>query len=158
MASQELGDASLRTDQYGNLIGAGEDTAFAILQFVFQLYHKDNNEFPIPGIYRQLSIMKLLDSKITNEIKFSKEFQRHAVDLVIVTPRKNIIAVYVNGCDHNGSIKSSRDALRHHYLQESKVATVILRKNECQELFKEKLNYESTLQVCNGLKTAEVKP
>lgn len=148
----------MRTDQYGQLIGAGEDTAYNIIQFAFGLESRLTREFPKPGIYRQMSIMKLLKNRIKKEIHFSDEFKKHTVDIVICTDKKQIIAIYVNGYDHNGYLKSSRDSTKYDYLAMSKVITVILRKSECPELFREHRNYISILEVCNAFAVSkEVK-
>ena len=140
----------MRTDQQGQLIGAGEDTAYNIIKFAFNLESRLIREFPKPGIYRQMSIMKMLKDRIKKEIHFSDEFKKHTVDIVICTDKKQIIAVYVNGYDHNGSLKSSRDSTKYDYLAMSKITTIILRKSECPQLFKENHNYISILEVCNA--------
>jgi len=138
------------------IIGAGEDTAYSILGFAFSLPPRKNAEFPEFGIYRQLNIMNLISKKISKEINLSEEFKKHNIDIVISTG-KQIIAVYINGNDHNGILKSKRDSLKYDYLQQSNVNVVILRKSECKELFCERKNYLSILEVCNGLSTSKIK-
>ena len=147
----------MRTDENNQLIGAGEDTAYSILGFIFKLPGRKNSEFPEQGIYRQFPVMRLLKKKIIDEIGFSEEFKKHSVDIVVSTG-KQIIAIYVNGKDHNGILKSFRDSVKYDYLEMSGVKKVILRKSECKEMFKDLHNYKSILQICNGLETSGVNP
>ena len=84
--------------------------------------------------------------------------RKSSVDFVVVTNKKQILAVYVNGKDHNGTIKSKRDSVRYSLLQKSMILVVVIPSYECKNIFLEKLNYLSFLEVCNMLNLAGVKP
>lgn len=137
-------------------IGKGEATTKTILQTVLNLQEREIAEFPTPGIYSQISFPSLLNSDCKNNL--DDIHKKSSFDFVIVTNRKQILTVYVNGKDHNGTLKSKRDSVRYSLLQKSKILVVIIPSYECKNIFSEKLNYLSFLEICSMLKVAGVKP
>ena len=137
-------------------IGKGENTTKTILQTVLNLQDREIQEFPTPGIYSQISFPSLLNSDSIENL--DEIHRKSSVDLLVVTNKKQILAVYVNGQDHNGEIKSQRDSIRYSLLQQSKIIVVKIPNYECVNVFLEKTNYLSFLEVCSMLYSAGVKP
>lgn len=141
---------------HNTFIGKGEATTKTILQTVLNLQEREITEFPSPGIYSQISFPSLLNNNCKQNL--DEIHRRSSVDFMVITNKKQILAVYVNGKDHNGIIKSKRDSIRYSLLQQSKVLVVIIPNYECRNVFSEKLNYLSFLEVCSMLRIAGVKP
>ena len=140
---------------HNTFIGKGESTTKTILQTVLNLQEREVTEFPTPGIYSQISFPSLLNDSCRQNL--DDIHRKSSVDFVLVTNRKQILAVYVNGKDHNGTIKSKRDSVRYSLLEQSKIIVVVIPSYECKNIFSEKLNYLSFLEVCSMLNIAGVK-
>lgn len=140
---------------HNTFIGKGESTTRTILQTVLNLSYRETSEFLTPGIYSQISLPSLLNSNYQQNL--DEIHKKSSVDFVVVTNRKQILAVYVNGIDHNGSLKSQRDSVRYSMLGKSGITVVVIPIYECQNIFQEKINYLSFLEICNILRIAGVK-
>jgi|APSaa5957512535_1039671.scaffolds.fasta_scaffold00674_11 hypothetical protein len=140
---------------HNTFIGKGEATTKTILQTVLNLQDREVQEFPTPGIYSQISFPSLLNNNCKENL--GEIHRKSSVDFVVVTNKKQILAVYVNGKDHNGTIKSKRDSIRYSLLQKSKIIVVVIPSYECKNIFLEKLNYLSFLEICSMLQLAGVK-
>jgi len=140
---------------HNTFIGKGEHSTKTILQTVLNLQDRETSEFPTPGIYSQISLPSLLNSDYIQNL--DEIHKKSSVDFVIVTNRKQILAVYVNGADHNGFLKSQRDSVRYSMLGKSGITVVVIPIYECKNIFQEKINYLSFLEICNMLYMAEVK-
>ena len=141
---------------HNTFIGKGEATTKTILQTILNLQDRKIQEFPTPGIYSQISFPSLLNNNCKENL--GEIHKKSSVDLLVVTNKKQILAVYVNGQDHNGEIKSQRDSIRYSLLQQSKITVVKIPNYECVNVFLEKTNYLSFLEVCSMLYSAGVKP
>ena len=137
----------MRKDANGNIIGAGEDTAVELLEEIFNALNTNYE------IKRQFPLQYIL----TNEFKESlnDSYLKHKIDIVIVREPKNI-AVRVQGKDHEGVLKSSRDVVQKKILEWHEFIVVDLNWYDCPILFKEEKSKESMTEVRNALSEAGV--
>jgi len=140
---------------HNTFIGKGESTTKTILQIVLNVQERKIIEFPSPGVYSQISLPSLLNDDCNQNL--DEIHKKSSVDFVVITNRKQILAVYVNGEDHNGEIKSKRDSIRYSMLEKSNIIIVKIPNYECKNIFSEKLNYLSFLEICHMLNLAGVK-
>ena len=135
----------VRRDQYGNIIGAGEDTAISILHDIY-INAKIIPQYPLVRI-------------LTDEYKdsLSESYLKHKIDIMIFTPTRRI-AVRVQGKDHAGVLKSARDTVQKKLLEWHNCIVVDLLWVECPTLFAEKKDKNSYVEVTNSLKSAGLYP
>lgn len=147
-----------------NFIGVGEHTVFSILKSLTQLKPRETKEFPKTGIYKQVPLKKLIHRHDFNML--SQEHQKGSVDIVLVNDNK-AIAIRVQGKGHGqGEKHHGRYSLKNpHKVRHDKVQADLIKKynflvdiniNECPDIFKERLNENSRLQLINSFKTANV--
>ena len=121
----------------GDIIGAGEKTALAILQDLFKNC----------VIKTQYPLIKILTEEYKDSL--SESYLKHKIDIVLFTPTR-MIAVRVQGKTHNGVIKSARDTVQKKILEWHNCIVVDLDWEECPYLFKEEKNENSYLEVVNA--------
>ena len=143
---------------FGNLIGAAEDPAFEILREMTGLSERPHTHFPKVGIYRQLPVSYVYDNE---QMKYLADFHKtSSVDIFLVTaideynPRLCKIAVRVEG--KKGDLKMQRQGVQKGLLEKwCQVVDVHLR--NCPELFKDRINEKSRLELINSFKEAGVE-
>ena len=144
-------------DEFGNLIGRGEETALQILKRIF----------PEGQFFTQVKLKNIL-----NELKFpkptlSERQEKESIDIYMIKIKKNKrrnFAIRVqNGINqkrkirgHTGEGLHQADENQRALLEDANVIVVDLNEYECPELFKEKINPKSFWEVCNAL--VQVKP
>lgn len=129
-------------------IGAGENTAFKILQELFPKY----------TIFRQYPLRKLIPR---NQLKYlSKRQRKEILDIVLIDsmlPRKSVIVVRVQDKHHKGDITAQHDGIQKDLLKSFKYEVVDLLWNEALELFSERYNEKSITEVKQALATCKIK-
>lgn len=128
-------------------IGKGEKTAIEILRRVTNLpVHDGFSWWPAPGIYVQVPIQMITKKKYYGMLR--EEFQKHTVDIVVITLKGKIIAFPIDGRGHQGDVKAPRDTLIREAIEDSGNFVVRIPIWACREVFKEKVNYISFYQIC----------
>ena len=148
----------MRVDMFGNLIGAGEDPVFEILQDMTGLNERPHPHFPKVGIYRQLPVSYVYDNE---QMKYLAEFhKKSSVDIFLVTaeddynPRLCKIAVRVEG--KKGDLKMQRQGVQKWLL--SKWCQIVdIHARNSPELFKDRVNEISRQELIDSFKEARVE-
>jgi signal peptidase I len=137
----------VRKDSNGNIIGAGEDTAVAILEELYILRKSIE-------VIRQKPLLDLL----TDEFKDSlgDPYLKHKIDIMVIRDPEKPIVVRVQGKDHEGVLKSARDTVQKKILEWHNCIVVDLNWYDCPNLFKEELNDNSREEVKNALLSSGV--
>jgi len=140
-----------------NFIGRGEKSAEKILQFCF----------PKSLIVTQVPIKLVWDKLAPADYPgLSQEQMDSSIDIMVfgnVAWKKPMIAFRVqNGINqkgkirgHAGDTKHPRDEAQKHFLEDCGVIVADAKEWECKQLFKERVNYLSVLEVCTALWNAE---
>ena len=136
----------MRKDSNGNIIGAGEDTAVAILEELNAL--NTNVE-----IIRQQPLVGLLKDEFKDSL--AESYLKHKIDIMLVGLDKPVV-VRVQGKDHEGILKSARDTVQKKILEWHNCIVVDLNWYDCPNLFKEKLNDGSIQEVKNALSSSGI--
>ena len=136
----------MRKDSNGNIIGAGEDTAVAILEELNAL--NTNVE-----IIRQHPLAALLTDEFKDSL--AESYLKHKIDIMIIGLDKPVV-VRVQGKDHEGVLKSARDTVQKKILEWHNCIVVDLNWYDCPNLFKEKLNDGSIQEVNNALSSSDI--
>ena len=136
----------MRKDSNGNIIGAGEDTAVAILEELNAL--NTNVE-----IIRQQPLVGLLTEEFKDSL--AESYLKHKIDIMIIGLDKPVV-VRVQGKDHEGVLKSARDTVQKKILEWHNCIVIDLNWYDCPNLFKEKLNDGSREEVNNALSSSGV--
>ena len=136
----------MRKDSNGNIIGAGEDTAVAILEELNAL--NTNVE-----IIRQQPLIGLLKDEFKDSLADS--YLKHKIDIMIIGLDKPVV-VRVQGKDHEGVLKSARDTVQKKILEWHNCIVVDLNWYDCPNLFKEELNDGSREEVKNALSSLDI--
>ena len=136
----------MRRDTNGNIIGAGEDTAAAILE---ELYALNTNV----EIKRQQLLTNLLTEEFKNSL--AESYLKHKIDIMIIGLDKPVV-IRVQVKDHEGILKSARDTVQKKILEWHNCIVVDLNWYDCPILFKEELNDGSRDEVKNALSSSGV--
>ena len=136
----------MRKDSNGNIIGAGEDTAVAILEELNALNSKVE-------IIRQQPLVGLLTEEFKDSL--AESYLKHKIDIMIIGLDKPVV-VRVQGKDHEGVLKSARDTVQKKILEWHNCIVVDLNWYDCPNLFKEELNDGSREEVNNALSSSGV--
>ena len=136
----------MRKDSNGNIIGAGEDTAVAILEELNAL--NTNVE-----IVRQQPLVGLLTEEFKDSL--AESYLKHKIDIMIIGLDKPVV-VRVQGKDHEGVLKSARDTVQKKILEWHNCIVVDLNWYDCPNLFKEKLNDGSREEVKSVLSSSGI--
>ena len=136
----------MRKDSNGNIIGAGEDTAVAILEELNAL--NTNVE-----IIRQHPLAALLTDEFKDSL--AESYLKHKIDIMIIGLDKPVV-VRVQGKDHEGVLKSARDTVQKKILEWHNCIVVDLNWYDCPNLFKEKLNDGSREEVKSVLSSSGI--
>ena len=136
----------MRRDTNGNIIGAGEDTAVAILEELNAL--NKNVE-----IIRQQPLVGLLTEEFKESLADS--YLKHKIDIMIIGLDKPVV-VRVQGKDHEGVLKSARDTVQKKILEWHNCIVVDLNWYDCPNLFKEELNDGSREEVKSVLSSSGI--
>jgi len=126
----------------GDIIGAGEKTALAILQDLFKGC----------TIKPQYPLIKLLTEEYKDSL--AESYLKHKVDIMIFRPTNKTVAVRVQGKTHKGVLKSARDTVQKKILEWHNCIVVDLGWEECPYLFNEEKSENSYLEVLNALNQA----
>jgi len=134
-------------DENNNWIGRGERTAQKILEFVFHSCYVDT-QVPmsrLQGLYDPQRKDKLSDENL-----------KRTIDLFVVSHdrRKKVnIAVRVQDTKgHKGDISGNNDSVQRAYLETWGIKVIDLHERECPNLFKERLDWKSVLEVLEAFK------
>ena len=136
----------MRKDSNGNIIGAGEDTAVAILEELNALNSKVE-------IIRQQPLVGLLTEEFKDSL--AESYLKHKIDIMIIGLDKPVV-VRVQGKDHEGILKSARDTVQKKILEWHNCIVVDLNWYDCPNLFKEELNDGSREEVKNALSSSGI--
>ena len=136
----------MRKDSNGNIIGAGEDTAVAILEELNAL--NTNVE-----IIRQQPLVGLLTEELKDSL--AESYLKHKIDIMIIGLDKPVV-VRVQGKDHEGVLKSARDTVQKKILEWHNCIVIDLNWYDCPNLFKEKLNDGSREEVKSALSSSGI--
>ena len=136
----------MRKDSNGDIIGAGEDTAAAILE---ELYALNTNV----EIKRQQLLTNLLTEEFKNSL--AESYLKHKIDIMIIGLDKPMV-IRVQGRDHEGVLKSARDTVQKKILEWHNCIVIDLNWYDCPILFKEELNDGSRDEVKNALLSSGV--
>jgi hypothetical protein len=136
----------VRKDTNGNIIGAGEDTAVAVLE---ELYALNTNV----EIIRQQPLTNLLTEEFKDSL--AESYLKHKIDIMIIGLDKPVV-IRVQGKDHEGILKSARDTVQKKILEWHNCIVVDLNWYDCPILFNEKLNDGSRDEVKNALSSSGV--
>lgn len=140
----------------GNFIGVGEDATHQILKKLTNLPERTRREFPRNGIYRQVPIWKLIPQDQFDLL--SEPHQKGSIDIFLLFNQKKV-AVRVQGPGHGEFLKGLGKA-KHDDVQENLLKNycevVNIEKNECKNVFKERINEEAKNEIISSFKTAKV--
>ena len=136
----------MRKDTNGNIIGAGEATAVAILE---ELYALNTNV----EIKRQQPLTNLLTEEFKDSL--AESYLKHKIDIMIIGIDKPVV-IRVQGKDNEGILKSARDTVQKKILEWHNCIVVDLNWYDCPILFNEKLNDGSRDEVKNALSSSGV--
>lgn len=127
-------------------IGKGEKSAIRILHRMLELpVYNGFKNWPLPGIYVQVPIQLITKKKYYGMLR--EEFQKHTVDIVVITRKYKTIAFPVDGKGHQGDTKAPRDTLIREAIEASGNFVVRIPIWACREVFKEKVNYVAYYQI-----------
>jgi len=121
------------------IIGKGEKTALEVLREIYGV----DVEYKT-----QVQFKDLMSYDFSEDL--SERQQKETVDIVLFSGF-NPVCVRVQGGDHTGILKSSRDTVQKQMLEWCNCVVVDLWFHDCPELFKEKLNDESRREVHEAL-------
>ena len=121
------------------IIGKGEKTALEVLKEIYE----EDVEYKT-----QVQFKDLMSYDFSEDL--SERQQKETVDIVLFSGF-NPVCVRVQGGDHTGILKSSRDTVQKQMLEWCNCVVVDLWFHDCPELFKEKLNDESRREVHEAL-------
>jgi len=137
----------VRKDSNGNIIGAGEDTAVAILEELNAL--NTNVE-----IIRQQPLVGLLKDEFKDSL--AESYLKHKIDIMLVGLDKPVV-VRVQGKDHEGILKSARDTVQKKILEWHNCIVIDLNWYDCPMLFKEEKNDESVKEIMSAFSEAGLR-
>ena len=139
------------------IIGRGEDTVLKILHILF----------PKAIITRQVSISHLVTAE---EYKtMDTVHKKHTADLVVNFCANNnkksrrkqrhrpSIVVQVQDKSHLGEIASRKDSLHKKWFKKNNLEVVDVLERECPNIFREKLEFTSIMELCEMFKMCHVK-
>lgn len=150
----------IHKDEYENLIGMGEDTAFDILKFIF------NGKYIIDRQVKISTIFEIYSPK--NYPKPSKEHLRSSIDIMMTKNvldrfenkkfiRAKKIAIRIQGKGHTGEHKSKTDRVQKEMLEDWGFVVIDIHIRDAPNLFKERLNPDSVLELCYPLVKSGIK-
>ena len=142
-----MGFSNLRVE-YRNgqkvIIGRGEDTAREILKIFYPPKKAE--------IHTQLEV-----STLVKEDELMGDFQgKRTVDLYMYYRKRDFVIRVQGMANHSGEIAGRKDRLQKELLERHKVKVIDLPFLECPEMFKERVNRDSILEVGNILKNEGV--
>jgi len=123
------------------IIGKGEKTALEVLKEIYG----EEVEYKTQVLFKDL-----MSTEFSEDL--SERQHKETVDIVIFSGF-NPICIRVQGGDHTGILKSSRDTVQKQMLEWCNCTVVDLWFHDCPELFKEKLNDKSRHEVREALTT-----
>jgi hypothetical protein len=148
-----------------NFIGRGEETVKDILRLVTGL---ERYVFPIkrpaPGIYEQIGIDCLMKNTFYTELDPAQ--QKSSVDVVVYTKKHDYLCFRVQGGNnqkgkyrgHTGEHKARFDIIQKKYLEDSGCYVIDIHEWECQNIFKEKLNWMAIFELLDAMRRAHLDP
>lgn len=141
--------------KFDSHIGAGEVAAARVLGRLFGVPERVAADWPEPGIYSQIALGGLLSE--ADRWDLSPLHARSSIDILLRTRDGRSVAVYVNGPDHNGPLKSRRDGVRYEMLRRNGLRVLVLPSIECPRLFKEGDGWEAEAEVRSMLHSYRVE-
>ena len=126
-----------------NFIGRGEKTTKKILEILF----------PNATIITQVPISKCVSPEIYS--LYDEVYKKATIDIVMEYKNK-VFAIRVQDAHHTGGITSRKDAIQRKDMKDNNVTVVDIYERESRNLFLDKFNYKSVLQVILPLKNAGV--
>ena len=148
----------------GNYVGAGEFSTHCILKQLTLLKPRSLEEYPKNGIYKQLSLKKLISRSDFNEL--SEEHQKGSIDIFLILNQTRI-AVRVQGLGHGQGTKihgkytlKGQGKTKHDNVQSNLIkkycSLVDIDIRECPNVFKERVSEPARIEIINSFKTAKV--
>ena len=121
------------------LIGDGEDTTLRLLEMFF----------PTAEIGRQLPIGNFVNSDVWN--LYDKVYKKATIDIAMWYMGHNF-PVRVQGKNHTGDIISQKDRIQKKDMEDNGNDVIDILFNECPNIFKEQLNWDSVIEFGNMMK------
>ena len=144
------------TNEYGDIIGNGEDVVYDILQESFCLEPRTTKEFNKDGIYKTFPVTKLYNSDILQDL--SKEHMKGSIDVLVVLNSKVYAIRVQNGGTskqgkggHYGDHKAKHDSVQKRLLIGSGVEVVDVWQHECPNIFKNKYTEKSVKELTDSM-------
>lgn len=126
------------------IIGRGEDTAKAILKIFYPPKKAE--------IHTQIKV-----SYLVRKDELMGEFQgKRTVDLYMYYRKRDFVIRVQGKMNHTGEIAGRKDRVQKELLERHSIKVIDLPFLECPEMFKERVNRDSILEVGNILKTEGV--
>ena len=124
-----------------NFIGIGEKTAVEILH---EFLPKDSE------IKTQYPLIDLLSDDFIDSL--DDKYLKHRIDIIVIKAYIKPVIIRVQGKDHEGVVKSSRDVVQKKIMEWNGCVVVDLNWYDCPCLFKEEKNDCSIKEVKTALK------
>jgi len=125
------------------IIGDGEDTTLTILKMFF----------PSAEFDRQISIGNYVNSDVYD--LYDPVYKKASIDIGMWYMGHNF-AIRVQGDDHTGDIKARKDRIQKKDIEDGGADVIDILFRECPNIFKERFNWDSIIEVCNMLKMAKI--
>lgn len=130
------------TDQF---IGRGEKVAVKILQ----------STFPEAEIIIQVPICNMVSKEIFT--LYSEKYQKATIDIVMIHNDKEY-AIRVQDKHHITKYVSQKDRIQRRDMEDNGITVIDIFEREAPYLFRNILDYRSTVEVLLPVKLAKVKP
>lgn len=144
----------------GNIVGEGEDSAFAILKHLTGLAGRTLKEWGSEGIFRQVPVDWLISQEEFDIL--SPEQKKKSIDIIIAfRPDGTVIRaslpvlIIVRIQGKKGDLKLRRDGVQADIILK-KYSVVDIHKREAKNLFKERTNELAIQEVISAFQTARV--
>ncbi len=147
----------IKKDEYGNFIGKGEDTAYDILKFIF------NGKYIIDRQIKISTIFGIYSPR--NYPRPSEEHLKSSIDIMMTKLRlKNLhikttkkIAIRIQGKGHTGEHKAITDGVQKKMLEDWGFQVIDIHIRDAPNLFKERLNPDSVMELIHPLVKSGIK-
>ena len=125
------------------IIGDGEDTTFNLLKLFY----------PTAEFDRQLPIENFVTSDIFEF--YNDIYKKATIDIGMWYMGHNFV-IRVQGKNHKGDIIATKDRIQKKDMEDNGNDVIDILFQECPNIFKERLNWDSIIEFCNIMKMAGV--
>ena len=147
----------MRQDYQNNLIGAGEDAVFKMLEQITGLKYRGNKHLSFcNGLFRQVPINFIIGSQDYWDL--SQPQRNSSIDIFIKLNQRRV-AIRVQGEGHGKGLKGIGKAAfdkAQKYVLEKYCQVVDINKYECSEIFKNRVNQTSNQELLWAFENAHV--